>query len=60
MKSKFTQQSAAARSFFATAAVVMTVSIGGFIDYLATGYATGPHSTVQVAATQAVATTSRR
>jgi hypothetical protein len=55
MKSEFTQPSIAARSVFVAAAVVITASIGGFIDYLATDYATAPQATVQAAATQAVA-----
>jgi hypothetical protein len=55
MRSEFTQPSTAARSVFAAAVVVITASIGGFIEYLATDYATAPHATVQAAATQAVA-----
>ena len=47
--------SIAIRSLFATAAAVITVSIGGFIDYLATDYATTSPTTVQSTATQAVA-----
>ena len=55
MKREFTQSSTAARSVFAAAAVVITASIGGFIEYLATDYATAPQTTVLAAATQAVA-----
>ena len=54
MRSEFTQPSITARSVFVAAAVVITASIGGFIDYLATDYATAPQATVQAAATQAV------
>ncbi len=52
--------STAARSVFAAAAIVITASIGGFIDYLATDYATAPQATVQAAATQTVAMVARR
>ncbi len=45
----------AVRSVFAAAAVAITASIGGFIEYLATDYATAPQETVQAAAMQAVA-----
>ena len=55
MRSEFTQPSTAARSVFVAAAVAITASIGSFIDYLATDYATAPQATVQAAATQAVA-----
>ena len=55
MRSEFTQPSITARSVFVAAAVVITASIGGFIDYLATDYATAPQATVRAAATQAVA-----
>lgn len=60
MKHEFTQPSAAVRSVFAAAAIVITASIGGFIDHLATDYKTAPRATVQAAATQAVALASRR
>ena len=59
MNREFTP-STAARSVFAVAAVVITASIGGFIDYLATDYATAPQATVQSAATQTVAMVARR
>ena len=52
MNREFTP-STAARSVVAAAAVVITASIGGFIDYLATDYAMGPQA-VQAAAPQAV------
>jgi hypothetical protein len=55
MNREFARPSIATRSMFAAAAVVITVSVGGFIDYLANDYATAPHTTVQVPATKAVA-----
>jgi hypothetical protein len=58
MNREFTP-STAARSIFAAAAVVITASIGGFIDYLATDYATAPQAAVQAAAPQAVALVAR-
>ena len=58
MNREFTP-STAARSVFAAAAVVITASIGGFIDYLATDYATAPQATVQAAAPQIVALVAR-
>jgi hypothetical protein len=45
MNREFNPSSAAARSIFAAVALVVTLSIGGFIDYLATDYAT--HGSVQ-------------
>ena len=49
------RSSTTARSVFAAAAVVITASIGGFIDYLATDYASETQATIEAAATQAVA-----
>ena len=54
MNRDFTSSSAT-RSVCAAAAVVITASIGGFIEYLATDYAIAPQTTVSAAATQAVA-----
>jgi len=54
MNREFTS-STTARSVFAAAAIFITASIGGFIDYLATDYATAPQATVQATAPQAVA-----
>ena len=59
MNREFTS-STTARSVFAAAAISITVSIGGFIDYLATDYATAAQATVQAAAPQAVAVAFRR
>lgn len=53
------KSSTAARSVFAAAAIVITASIGGFIDYLATDYATAPQATVQAAVHQVVAVVAR-
>ncbi len=58
MKREF-KSSAAARSVFAAAAVVITASIGGFIDYLATDYAAAPQATVLAAATVGITPPSR-
>lgn len=58
MNRKFNPSSAAARSVFAAVAVVVTMSIGGFIDYLATDYV--PHGSVQATAKQTVVVTARR
>lgn len=58
MNGEFTPSNAA-RSVFAAAAIVITASIGGFIDYLATDYATAPQATVQAVAPQAVAVVAR-
>jgi hypothetical protein len=60
MKRELTQPSAGIRSVFAVVAIVITASIGGFIDHLATDYKTAPRTTVQAAATQAVALAARR
>ena len=49
MNREFTHPSIAARSVFAAAAVVITASIGGFIEYLATDYAIAPQTTVHAA-----------
>ena len=54
MNREFTP-STSTRSVFAAAAVVITASIGAFIDYLATDYVTASQTTVQAAAMQAVA-----
>ena len=54
MKREFTPSSTTARSVLAAAAVVITASIGGFIDHLATGYASASH-TVQAAVKPAAA-----
>lgn len=58
MKREF-KSSTTARSVFAAAAVVITASIGGFIDYLATDYATATQATVLAAAAARVAPLSR-
>jgi hypothetical protein len=57
MNRQFAAPGLAIRSVFAAAAVVITVSIGGFIDYLASGYVTTPHTSVHALATEAVALT---
>lgn len=49
------ETSTTARSVFAAAAVVITASIGGFIDHLATGYPTAPRASVQSVAPQVAA-----
>ncbi len=43
MTKPYSRPSSAARTLLAAAAVVATVSTAGFIDYLATGYATAGH-----------------
>jgi hypothetical protein len=43
------KSSTATRFVFAAAAVVITASIGGFIDHLATNYAPAPHAMVEAA-----------
>lgn len=58
MNREFTPSSPAARSIFAAVAVVVTMSIGGFIDYLATDYAS--HGSVQATAKQTVVVAERR
>ncbi len=58
MNREFPQSSAAARSMFAAVAIVITVSIGGFIDYLATDYV--PQGSVQAKAKQPVVVAARR
>lgn len=58
MNREFNPSSPAARSVFAVVAVVVMMSIGGFIDYLATDYAT--HGSVQTTAKQAVVIAARR
>ena len=40
MKHEFSKTAAALRLVFAVAALSATLSIGGFIDFLATGYST--------------------
>ena len=49
------KSSTAARFVFAAAAFVITASIGGFIDHLATEYATPSHANVASAAPQMAA-----
>lgn len=51
--------SAAARSVFAAAAVVITASIGGFIDYLATDYAVAAQRIVVAETSQVFALADR-
>lgn len=58
MNREFNPSSPAARSIFAAVALVVTLSIGGFIDYLATDYAT--HGGVQATAKQTVVVAARR
>lgn len=58
MNREFTSSSAAARSLFAAVAVVVTLSIGGFIDYLATDYV--PAGTVQAQAKPTVVAAAHR
>lgn len=58
MNRKFNPSSSAARSIFAGVALVVTLSIGGFIDYLATDYV--PHESVQATAKQTVVVAARR
>lgn len=60
MKREFTQPSAAVRSVFAAVAIVITASIGGFIDHLATSYGTASHLTVQATTPPVVALAARR
>ncbi len=43
MTKPYSRPSSAARTLLAAAAVIATVSTAGFIDYLATGYATAGH-----------------
>jgi hypothetical protein len=58
MNREFTPSSPAARSLFAAVAVVVTLSIGGFIDYLATDYAA--NGSVQATAKQTVVVAAQR
>ena len=58
MNREFNPSSAAARSIFSAIAVVVTMSIGGFIDYLATDYA--PHGSFQATAKQTVVVAAHR
>ena len=58
MNREFNPSSPAVRSIFAAVTVVVTMSIGGFIDYLATDYA--PHGSVQATAKQTVVVAAHR
>ena len=53
------KSSTAARFVFAAAAFVITASIGGLIDHLATAYTTPSHVNVASAASQMAAISAR-
>ena len=59
MNREFAPSSTATRSVLAVAAVVITASIGGFIDHLATDYASAPYA-AQATAKSTVALAARR